>query len=134
MTNDLPRPQEGVPGKQGGDCASSSEGVRLIEHAYAGPGSFLSEHSQKSKTSLTTEQVKTIELVSESYRKMAVELEKRIVGLKEVIEQLLICIFTGNHALLVGVPGLAKTLLVRSLSELLDLKFSRIQLDRKSVV
>lgn len=55
------------------------------------------------------------------------KLKERIVGLEEAIEQILIAIFSGSHVLVVGVPGLAKTLLIRSISELLDLKFSRIQ-------
>jgi len=51
----------------------------------------------------------------------------RIIGMDEEIEKVLLCILTRNHALLVGVPGLAKTLLVSSLAELLDLSFARIQ-------
>jgi MoxR-like ATPase len=54
-------------------------------------------------------------------------LRGRIVGMDDVIEKVLICILTRNHALLVGVPGLAKTLLVSSLAEVLDLTFARIQ-------
>jgi len=54
-------------------------------------------------------------------------LAHRIVGMDAVVEKILLCILTRNHALLVGVPGLAKTLLVSSLAELLDLSFSRIQ-------
>ncbi len=54
-------------------------------------------------------------------------LARRIVGMDEVVEKILLCILTRNHALLVGVPGLAKTLLVSSLAELLDLSFARIQ-------
>lgn len=55
------------------------------------------------------------------------EINKRIVGQKEIIEKLLITLLTDGHALLVGVPGLAKTLLVSTLAEALQLKFSRIQ-------
>ena len=55
------------------------------------------------------------------------ELAKVIVGQEDVIEQTLIAIFARGHALLVGVPGLAKTLLVRVISEVLDLGFRRIQ-------
>jgi len=55
------------------------------------------------------------------------ELNKVIVGQEEVIEQILMALFTGGHCLIVGVPGLAKTLIVRSLAEILDLRFSRIQ-------
>ena len=54
-------------------------------------------------------------------------LSSRIVGMEEAIEKVLLCILTRNHALLVGVPGLAKTLLISSLAELLELSFSRIQ-------
>lgn len=55
------------------------------------------------------------------------EISKEIVGQKEVIEELLICLFAGGHVLLVGVPGLAKTTLIRTFSKILDLNFRRIQ-------
>src|SRR3989454_1745336 len=55
------------------------------------------------------------------------ELRKVIVGQDQVVEQLLTVLFANGHCLLVGVPGLAKTLLVSTLSKILDLKFSRIQ-------
>ncbi len=55
------------------------------------------------------------------------ELRRIIVGQDEVIEQLLISLFVGGNSLIVGVPGLAKTLLVQTLAEVLDLEFSRIQ-------
>ncbi len=55
------------------------------------------------------------------------EVEKRIVGQHEVVEGLLTALLANGHALLVGVPGLAKTLLIQSLAEALDLAFSRIQ-------
>jgi len=54
-------------------------------------------------------------------------LRGHIVGMDDVVEKVLLCILTRNHALLVGVPGLAKTLLVSSLAEALDLTFARIQ-------
>ena len=54
-------------------------------------------------------------------------LRGRIVGMDDEIEKILLCILTRNHALLVGVPGLAKTLLISSLAELLELSFARIQ-------
>ena len=59
-----------------------------------------------------------------------------IVGQEDVIEQLLIGLLAGGHCLLEGVPGLGKTLLVRSLGKAMDLEFRRIQFtpDRKSVV
>ena len=52
---------------------------------------------------------------------------KRIVGQEEIVEGVLICLMTGGHALLEGVPGLGKTLLIRTLHEVLDLGFARIQ-------
>ena len=55
------------------------------------------------------------------------ELAKVVIGQEDTIEKLLIGLFAGGHCLLVGVPGLAKTLLVRSLSQVLDLRFSRVQ-------
>ncbi|MDQ3997220.1 MAG: AAA family ATPase, partial [Gemmatimonadota bacterium] len=55
------------------------------------------------------------------------ELRKLIVGQDDVIELALISIFTGANSLIIGVPGLAKTLLVHTLAQVLDLKFSRIQ-------
>ena len=55
------------------------------------------------------------------------ELRKLIVGQEDVIEQALLALFTGGNCLIVGVPGLAKTLLIHTLAQVLDLKFSRIQ-------
>ena len=55
------------------------------------------------------------------------KLKEAIVGQDEVLDQLLICALTGSHALIVGAPGLAKTLMVKALSRALNLKFSRVQ-------
>jgi len=55
------------------------------------------------------------------------EIHKRIVGQDEVVEQALLTLFVGGNSLIVGVPGLAKTLLIHTIAEVLDLKFSRIQ-------
>jgi len=71
-----------------------------------------------------------VELVGElnaKYKRMKEQLAKTIVGQANVVEQVLIAVFSRGHALLVGVPGLAKTLLVRTLSEVLDLGFKRVQ-------
>lgn len=59
--------------------------------------------------------------------KMLSEIRRVIVGQESVINQLLIVLFTGNHCLITGAPGLAKTRLIRTISEILDLKFKRIQ-------
>lgn len=61
------------------------------------------------------------------YSRLRDELGRVIVGHQEVIHGILTCIFAGGHALLEGVPGLGKTLLVRTLAKVLDLEFSRIQ-------
>ncbi|RLS23582.1 MAG: AAA family ATPase, partial [Planctomycetota bacterium] len=55
------------------------------------------------------------------------EVQKAIVGHEEIIDGILVCLFAGGHALLEGVPGLGKTLLIRSLAQALQLKFGRIQ-------
>ena len=63
----------------------------------------------------------------EVFLKIQQEVAKRVVGQQNIVEGVLICLMTGGHALLEGVPGLGKTLLIRTLHEVLDLKFSRIQ-------
>ena len=63
-----------------------------------------------------------------SCRLIRTELSKVIVGQMDVVEQILIAILTRSHAVLVGVPGLAKTLLISTLAESLHLKFKRIQI------
>ncbi len=70
---------------------------------------------------------KTVEQVVQSRDAIYTELAKAIVGQREVIEQLMICLFAGGHCLLTGAPGLAKTLLVRSVASIFHLKFQRIQ-------
>ena len=68
-----------------------------------------------------------VEKLKDSAERVRSELGKVIIGQDEVIEQVLISIFTRSHALLVGVPGLAKTLLISSLADSLDLNYKRIQ-------
>ena len=67
------------------------------------------------------------ERLADASRRITTELRKVIVGQDAVVEQALIALFAGGNCLLVGVPGLAKTLLIHSLSRALDLRFSRIQ-------
>src|SRR6187431_3804913 len=55
------------------------------------------------------------------------EIRKVIVGQDPVIDQVLMALFTGGHCLITGVPGLAKTLLIKTVAQILDLKFKRIQ-------
>ena len=60
-------------------------------------------------------------------RALAAQIARRVVGQHEVVDQLLAALLAGGHALLVGVPGLAKTLLVQTVAQALDLRFSRVQ-------
>src|SRR3954447_13101238 len=62
-----------------------------------------------------------------SRAKIDAEISKVIVGQKEVIEQILIALLSGGHCLITGAPGLAKTLLVKSIAQIFHLKFQRIQ-------
>jgi MoxR-like ATPase len=71
--------------------------------------------------------VEAVSRLSAAYSDIRKEIGKVIVGQERVIEHLLIALLSRGHCLLVGVPGLAKTLLIKTLSEALDLKFSRIQ-------
>jgi MoxR-like ATPase len=69
----------------------------------------------------------SVERVAEGRERILAELRKVIVGQDEVVEQVLIALFTGGHCLITGVPGLAKTLLIKTLADILDLDFKRIQ-------
>lgn len=71
--------------------------------------------------------VQLVEALNDSIKRIKKEIAKVIVGQDEIIDQLLISLISRGHCLLIGVPGLAKTLLIKTLSEVLDLKFSRIQ-------
>uniref|UniRef100_A0A7C2P2V4 MoxR family ATPase n=1 Tax=candidate division WOR-3 bacterium TaxID=2052148 RepID=A0A7C2P2V4_UNCW3 len=70
---------------------------------------------------------KVTELSKDLYQRILSEFSKRIVGQKEVIEQILIALFSQGHIVVLGLPGLAKTLIVKTIAELLDIQFSRIQ-------
>ena len=76
---------------------------------------------------LQSDDVAAIDELRDVYRRLRGELSKIIVGQDQVIEQLAICLFGRGHALLMGVPGLAKTLLVSRVAETMSLSFSRIQ-------
>ena len=67
------------------------------------------------------------ERVADARQRILTELRKVIVGQDEVVDQVLIALFTGGHCLITGVPGLAKTLLIKTLADILDLDFKRIQ-------
>src|SRR5579864_4243616 len=68
-----------------------------------------------------------VERLGTGRKRIEAELSKAIIGQKEVIEQILIALFAGGHCLITGAPGLAKTLLVKSIAQIFHLKFQRIQ-------
>ena len=75
----------------------------------------------------TSSDLKAVEQLKSARERILVELRKVIIGQDEVVDQLLTALFSNGHVLLVGVPGLAKTLLVSSLARVMDLDFTRIQ-------
>lgn len=78
-------------------------------------------------TRIPADDVEAIHALSAAYAQLRSELGKVIIGQDRAIEQLAICLFARGHGLLMGVPGLAKTLLVSSLAQTLELSFNRIQ-------
>ena len=73
------------------------------------------------------EDIVAVEKLNQARDKIKSEIQKVIIGQEQVIDELLIALLSNGHCLLIGVPGLAKTLLISTLSKILDLKFSRIQ-------
>jgi MoxR-like ATPase len=78
-------------------------------------------------TTQTTSDMEAAETLKTARENILTEIKKRIIGQNEVIEQLLIALFSQGHCLLVGVPGLAKTLLISTFAQILKLPFNRIQ-------
>ena len=74
-----------------------------------------------------TNDVEAANALHQKFKELKSEIGKVIIGQHDVVDAVLMSIFANGHTLLVGVPGLAKTLLVRTISEVLDLNFSRIQ-------
>lgn len=71
--------------------------------------------------------VEAVDYMSQSYKNLTEEIGKVIIGQKDVVKAVVISLFSNGHSLLVGVPGLAKTLLVSTIAEVLELDFKRIQ-------
>ena len=78
-------------------------------------------------SNIPQDSVEAVDFFQESVQDIRNEVGKVIVGQKEVLDQLLVCLFSRGHCVLIGVPGLAKTLMIRTISKTLDLDFSRIQ-------
>ena len=71
--------------------------------------------------------VEAVDALANAYKALSSEISKVIIGQNDVVKAVIISLFSNGHSLLVGVPGLAKTLLVSTISEVLDLSFKRIQ-------
>src|SRR3569833_196321 len=71
--------------------------------------------------------LEAVKELAEAHAQIVREIEKRIIGQRRVIDQLLVALFARGHTLFAGVPGLAKTLLISTLAETLNLSFQRIQ-------
>ena len=84
------------------------------------------EITTDSASQLPPDDVAAIDELGKTFQAFRAELAKAIIGQDDVIEKLAICLFARGHALLMGVPGLAKTLLVSSVAQTFDLSFNRI--------
>ena len=76
---------------------------------------------------MVKDDLKLLKDVLQKFENLSSELEKKIIGQKEIIDFLFIILLAKGHGLMIGVPGLAKTLLIKSLSDVMELKFKRIQ-------
>ena len=83
--------------------------------------------ADKAPKKVKNEDLAAVENLRQAYGKIKEQMHLAIVGQDEVIDEILISIFSRGHALLIGVPGIAKTLMIRTLAEIIDLKFNRIQ-------
>jgi MoxR-like ATPase len=79
------------------------------------------------ESDLTQDQILLLKGIRGIYQNLAEEIKHRIIGQDEVIKDLFVALMVQGHVLMIGVPGLAKTLIVRSLAEILELSFQRIQ-------
>src|ERR1044071_501643 len=92
-----------------------------------GEGTVDTSLQDKTVTMDSPEDIALADRMNAGRKRIEEELGKLIVGQKAIIDQILLTLFVGGNSLIIGVPGLAKTLLVRTLAQVLDLKFNRIQ-------
>jgi MoxR-like ATPase len=83
--------------------------------------------TQARSTTSGTRDLELLDRLAAAHKQLVAQIGRRIVGQSEIVDNLVAALLSGGHALLVGVPGLAKTLLVRTVAEALDLSFSRVQ-------
>ncbi|MHC4985314.1 MAG: AAA family ATPase [Planctomycetota bacterium] len=82
---------------------------------------------QAANGDLSDEAIAAAERLTTAYKTLRTEMAKAIIGQEQVLQELMICIFARGHAILEGVPGLAKTMMVSSLAKCLDMSFNRVQ-------
>jgi MoxR-like ATPase len=109
----------------GGSVIKNSFGNHSIMSPVNLPDADPARHESSSPT--TEDDLAAIQRLTQGYQQINHELGKAIVGQRRVLEELLIAIFARGHCLLTGVPGLAKTLMIRTLADAMNLSFSRIQ-------
>ena len=101
---------------------------RIAETAFVyEEQSARSIHSAKGSALGEAEVADVVRSMSEKMRLIKAEIGKAIIGQTEIVEQLLTAIISGGHVLMIGMPGLAKTMLIRTVAEVLDLEFRRVQ-------
>ena len=116
-----------VPEEYAGKYAKCPACGQAIPIPASGQPAAASAAGREDAGKLTDEDLAAVERLTQAYEVLRKEMARAIVGQEEVLEQLLMCIFARGHAILEGVPGLAKTLMVSSLAKCLDLDFARIQ-------
>jgi MoxR-like ATPase len=89
--------------------------------------SALKKFQSKTADLKKSNDAEAVEALKESREKIEQEIRKVIIGQKQIVDELMISLFARGHCLLIGIPGLAKTLLINTLAKVLDLKFNRIQ-------
>lgn len=120
-------PEPNIEGQQEEHSGQIADYVSDPQTEEAQPQMVREPVVETKRNDLPTDQEVAVEFCKNSLASIEYELSKVIVGQSDVIQEILIAIFTRSHALLVGVPGLAKTLLISTLAETLQMTFKRIQ-------
>jgi MoxR-like ATPase len=118
---------EGGPALKSGQTAGATQPETYISRPRREKPEETAGAAAGKAAEASRDDLQTIKDLNAAYESMRTQIGRVIIGQAEVVEQLLIAIFCRGHALLVGVPGLAKTLLVHTLGHVLDLSFKRVQ-------
>ena len=115
------------PSAERPECTGHPDGTPNGDTQMADDARKASRPRRRATAVSERDDLATIEALNVAFNKMTDQISRVIVGQDRVVEQVLVTMFCRGHALLIGVPGLAKTLLVRTLADVLRLSFSRIQ-------